>query len=241
MAIVLGDVEFRDFEIPNNVQYGVSQRLAVHRLNGGTRIVEVLGPDASDIRFSGTLSGPDAVQRAMTIEKMSVSGESVNLEWGNRHHRVLIKSLECNYVGPNWIPYDIVCTIAGEEAIGRISRPPADTLDTYLGEVSSLLVETRVSSEKISEFRSLKEMVRQTPGNNDAMSRLAVASDALMSSIEDAILGQDFQRNALNGLPASAGSLSLQSKVAMTSAFTFLVQHYLNRICVALTSAEALP
>jgi len=60
VILVLGPVAFQDFEIPSAINFGGRQRLAVHQLTNGRRVVDTMGPDASEIGFSGVFSGPDA-------------------------------------------------------------------------------------------------------------------------------------------------------------------------------------
>ena len=50
-AYSLGSVSFRSFEVPATINVGGAQRLAVHRLLGGIRVIDALGRDDSDISF----------------------------------------------------------------------------------------------------------------------------------------------------------------------------------------------
>ena len=65
---MLGPVVFRDFEVPERINLGGRQRLAVHMLPGGGRVVDAMGPDDAPIRWSGTFSGVDAAERVRMLE-----------------------------------------------------------------------------------------------------------------------------------------------------------------------------
>jgi hypothetical protein len=107
--IQLGSIELRDFEIPQSVRFGGRQRLAVHALAGGRRIVERLGPDDDDIQFRGIFSGPAAETRACAFDNLRLSGEIVWLSWESFRRRVIVKSFVANYHSPWWITYQVSC------------------------------------------------------------------------------------------------------------------------------------
>jgi hypothetical protein len=53
IVLVLGPVAFSDFEDPERIRFGGAQRLAVHKLPGGARVIDALGPDDTEIGWSG--------------------------------------------------------------------------------------------------------------------------------------------------------------------------------------------
>jgi hypothetical protein len=57
IILTLGGVPFQDFEVPEQIRFGGAQRLAVHELIGGGRVVDAPGDDAGEISFSGIFSG----------------------------------------------------------------------------------------------------------------------------------------------------------------------------------------
>ena len=61
VTLLLGPVAFQDFEVPCGVNFGGRQRLALHRLPGGSRVIDALGRDDAQISFSGIFSGSDAL------------------------------------------------------------------------------------------------------------------------------------------------------------------------------------
>lgn len=74
IALLLGPIAFQEFEVPSGVNFGGRQRLAVHRLPTGLRIVDTLGRDDADICFAGIFTGSDATLRARSIDEMRVAG-----------------------------------------------------------------------------------------------------------------------------------------------------------------------
>lgn len=106
-SVTLGGVAFRDFEIPEAIVFGGTQRMAVHQPVGGGRIIDVLGAEAETIRFSGTFSGPDAEVRAQLLDITRVAGATLPLAWSGFAFSVVIGSFVAVYQKPWWIPFEI--------------------------------------------------------------------------------------------------------------------------------------
>ncbi len=107
VAVTLGGVAFRDFEVPAEILFGGSQRLAVHQPVGGGRVVDVLGSAADEIRFGGTFSGPDAELRAQMLDVALNIGATLPLAWGGFAYSVVITAFTASYQKPWWIPFQI--------------------------------------------------------------------------------------------------------------------------------------
>ena len=116
IALLLGPVGFQAFEVPSSIGFGGSQRLAVHRLAGGGRVIDLLGPDNRDIRFAGTFSGTDATLRARTLDGLRTAGVPLPLTWDVFFYTVVIRQFEADYQNGWWIPYRLVCTVLRDEA-----------------------------------------------------------------------------------------------------------------------------
>jgi hypothetical protein len=115
-SLTLGPVAFAGFELPSSITVGGRQRLAVHRLPGGLRIIDALGPDPADINFSGIFTGPDAADRARLLDVLRVAGETLPLAWDAFIYTVIVESFEADYRSPWWVPYRLSCTVLRDEA-----------------------------------------------------------------------------------------------------------------------------
>ncbi|MDR3718392.1 MAG: hypothetical protein P4K98_06290 [Bryobacteraceae bacterium] len=114
-SLLLGTVEFRDFEVPERVSWGGRQRLSVHRLPGGGRVIDALGRDDADISWSGVFTGEDATARVRQMDLMRISGAAWPLTWDWFYYTVVISKFEVEYQSQNWIPYRVVCTVVRDE------------------------------------------------------------------------------------------------------------------------------
>ena len=116
VALLLGPVAFRDFEVPAGIVFGGGQRLAVHRLVGGGRVIDTLGRDDGEIAFSGIFSGSDATLRARLVDELRAAGAILPLTWDVFFYSVVIARFEANYENAAWIPYRLTCTVLRDEA-----------------------------------------------------------------------------------------------------------------------------
>lgn len=122
--IVLGPVIFSGFEVPEQVSLGGRQLLAVHRLVGGGRVVDALGPDEADIGWSGILSGEGAAERLRVLESLRRGGEAIGLSWAGYRYTVVVRELLARIMGPCWVPYRVKCAVLGEGDLGGLEAPP---------------------------------------------------------------------------------------------------------------------
>jgi hypothetical protein len=133
IALILGPVVFQDFEATAGIRFGGEQRLAVHKLLGGNRIIDALGRDDSEIVLSGVFSGGDATLRARTLDELRVFGTVLPLTWDVFYFSVVIRNFEVDYRNPFWVPYRLCCTVLRDEA-GAI-------IDTALSLATSVLAD----------------------------------------------------------------------------------------------------
>jgi len=117
MGLVLGGVTFADFEVPSSITFGGNQSVVVHRLQGGARVVDALGPDDADIRWSGIISGGDATVRAQMLDQLRIAGTEVPLTWDSFFYSVVITELHFSFNNCWWIPYEIRCLVADDPGI----------------------------------------------------------------------------------------------------------------------------
>ena len=122
--IALGPVVFGGFEVPERVSLGGKQLLAVHRLVGGGRVVDAMGADDADVRWSGILTGPDAPERLRVLEGLRRGGEAIGLAWSGYRYTVVVRALEARVMGPNWVPYRITCAVLAEGDAGGLEALP---------------------------------------------------------------------------------------------------------------------
>ena len=110
-TVTLGLLTLEAFEIPATITFGGTQRLAVHELPGGGRVIDVLGGTDADITFGGIISGSGADTRAQLLDAMRIGGTSMPLSWGEQYFVVIISEASFEYRKPWWIPYRLRCVV----------------------------------------------------------------------------------------------------------------------------------
>jgi hypothetical protein len=119
----LGPISFQAFELPGSISWGGAQQLAIHRLPGGTRIIDAMGRDDADIMWSGVFTGPDAAARARLLDLMRSEGNCWSLTWDSFFYSVIVARFEADQQRPNWIPYKISCCVLRDEAAALLEMP----------------------------------------------------------------------------------------------------------------------
>lgn len=115
VSLLLGAVQFADFEIPDKINFGGRQQLVVHKLPGGARIINPMGSDNDDISWSGRFRGSNAELRARLVDTMRSSGSQTILTWSSFFYTVIIKSFKGDFMQQYEIPYSIECTVVADE------------------------------------------------------------------------------------------------------------------------------
>ncbi|CAH2606515.1 conserved protein of unknown function (plasmid) [Rhodovastum atsumiense] len=113
-AVMLGDFTFQDYEVPERICWPRQQQLVVHRLPGGNRVIDAMGPDPGEIAWSGFMLGPDASDRARELSWMCDAGDAVPLSWGDHVYTVVIGTFVPDE-GFHRVDYRITCTVLQEE------------------------------------------------------------------------------------------------------------------------------
>lgn len=152
VTLTLGGVVFADFEIPESISSGGGQMLAVHKLPGGSRVIDALGPDDADIGWSGRFRGSGAEERALLLDFMRRQGQQVLLSYSLHLYQVVIRDFRADFqYGGLEIPYSITCAVVldltqalASAAVGFVESLASD-LVSALG-LSSLIPNSAVNS-----------------------------------------------------------------------------------------------
>ena len=146
--VILGPIALQGFEVPESITIGGAQRLAIHRLPGGARVIDALGPDDAEVTWSGIVTGPDAVFRIRILDTLRRSGRPVPLAWDAHAYTVLVSNFEADTANPYWMPYRIACTVLQDDtavplgltdALAAFLSPNLALLDDQLAAIAPAL------------------------------------------------------------------------------------------------------
>lgn len=114
VVVRLGDFVFGAYEVPREIPFGGTQRLAVHELVGGARVVDALGRSDDDLSWSGLFLGKDALDRARYLDSLRIEGKALRLTWSKFSYQVVIASLKCSFQRVYKLPYAITCKVVAD-------------------------------------------------------------------------------------------------------------------------------
>jgi hypothetical protein len=237
--IQIGPICLQGFEIPSSVRFGGRYRLAVHKLSGGRRIVQRLGPDDGEVAFQGTFSGGDAEARVRAFDNLRMSGEIVWLNWESFRRQVVVKAFVADYHSPWWIPYKVSCVVVHQA--GAVASP-VSTLSTMisadLGQALSAVAGSAISLTSLQT--TLSEPNALTPGTSDQMLAVAAVGAALddinsQITLQSAQLVSPVRTNAAPGCFGQTLAATVNSAKLLAAAV--IAGSYVRRIGVNINGA----
>ena len=123
-TLVLGGIVFSNaaYMPPERMPFGGKQALKIHKLPGGSRVFDVLGPDEHDIKFSGLIFANDATATAQSLDALRASGEAVSLVFGGMFRFVIVEDFQADIRRfPQWVEYSVTCVVASNPALGSLA------------------------------------------------------------------------------------------------------------------------
>lgn len=122
-VLVLAGVAFTDYSTPDTLPIGGKQAMAVHKLPGGTRVIDTLGPDENQISWSGTLFDNNAYDMALQLDGLRAAGAEVNLQFAGQSRQVVIEQFTYTIRRlPIWLEYSVTCTVASNPMLGVLGN-----------------------------------------------------------------------------------------------------------------------
>ena len=219
--LVLGDFTFAGFEIPASLEGGGKQRLVVHELVGGTRIVDAMGRSEAPLAWSGYMRGAGAIRRAQYLDYLRAKGAQLTLTWSQYRYQVVIESFTWNYSKFYELTYQISCTVVADQTTTPTSVP-ATPIDIAMSS-DNLVANTLVATVGDSQLTQLMGTLNTAIGNVLTFVNLTQSAIALikqpMQSVQArvaALLG--LADASISQVPGFAGvSAGLQAAVLATS------------------------
>lgn len=122
------DFYFTSFEVPQDIPMGGRQMLATHKLVGGRRIVDAMGPDDKPLQWSGIMLGKSAQSRTRYLDYLRKTGVKCTLSWSEYIYTIVVESFDADFQRTYKIPYKISCLVVADqtEPINVVPRPSLD-------------------------------------------------------------------------------------------------------------------
>ena len=205
MGVLLGSVYLDGFEVSARIRFGGSQKLIVHKLPGGARVIDAMGPDDDVITWHGILSGNDATDRARALDAIRSAGLALPLSWDVYSATVIVSALKIEFHNSWWIPYQIACTVLTTDPFLNEDVSGAGILAGVLadlGQASSI----PDAGLALSAVRAAGQAVAGSQPYATALNALRSARVTVTTSIANAEAGM--AATDITSLVSAAGSLA---------------------------------
>ncbi len=128
-VLSLAGITFDDYSTPEEMMGGGNQAMVVHKLPGGARVIDTLGPDDANIVWSGFFFGANAYANALALDGIRAAGQVVPLTWGGQFRSVIVDNFIYRVKRmPNWVKYAISCTVYRNPMQGNLT-PSTSSVD----------------------------------------------------------------------------------------------------------------
>jgi hypothetical protein len=116
---------------------GGNQAMVVHKLPGGSRVIDTLGPDEADVVWRGQFYGNNAYSTALALDAMRAAGQVVSLTWGGQFRSVIVSNFIYRVRRmPVWVEYSIVCTVYQNPSLGVLGAATGGLDSLILADLS---------------------------------------------------------------------------------------------------------
>ncbi len=224
-SLLLGPVLFDSFELPERIVWGGRQRLSVHLLPGGTRIIDAMGRDDAVITWSGVFSGSEGVARARLLDVLRSEGGVWPLTWDTFFYSVVIAEFRAEFTRVNWIPYCVTCTVLRDE-LEQLAEDALDLTANLLGDLAAAASNGLDVSAPLTALSANGATTSGTATNAAAGETLS----ASLASTDPGIL-------ATPATPTDTASLLQAADTSGQAAQTALARGYLQRAQANLLNA----
>lgn len=184
-TVTIGGISLSEWEIPEKINFGGRQEHTVHKLIGGNRVVDAMGPDPDDIKWSGRFRGPTALQRANALDALRSAGAELPLIYLNKFMTVLISEFRADAERPYEIPYSITCTVVADNVNGALSSIVSG-LDAIVGAALTVAAAFTAGGTSSSEISTAAAVTSVSTAVSNAGS-LQDASAATLQSVSSTV------------------------------------------------------
>lgn len=132
-TLTLAGIAFDDFSAPAEMMGGGKQQMVIHKLPGGSRVIDTLGPDEANVVWSGFFFGNNAYSTALALDGIRAAGQVVPLVWGGQFRSVIVENFIYKVRKfPMWVNYEISCVV--------YQNPMQGILGAAFGSIDTLIL-----------------------------------------------------------------------------------------------------
>lgn len=160
-------------ELPEKLNLGGEQTLAVRQFPGGGVDIQTLGAIDDEIKWSGIFWFESALDRALILDTMRTNGYPLDLTLGTIARKVVISKFTYDYMNDYYIPYSITLQPYNPYGLNGTYNGVDETSGTTASTASSTTATTTASVTATTATPQTQKNYTFTSG--DTLWKLAVA------------------------------------------------------------------
>lgn len=197
--LTLGSFEFQGFEVPESIKISAKQQVAVHKLVGGKRVVDVLGTDFENLTWTGWMVGTSAPDRTKAIEDMRDAGMPVTFTLEDYSFSVVITGFSSDFQHTYRRPYSIELTIIARQ-------DSVSALDALTGSLDALINSDIGEALGLSSIINVQAVTDAVTAVQTAVSQVQDIANATVSAVQTIIRPIIAAQKIVNATIAQANS-----------------------------------
>ena len=266
--LAIGTLILQGHEVPGRITIGGAQAVTIHKLPGGGRIIDAMGADDGSIAWRGLFMGPDAAQRARSLDAMRIQGTPQILSFGDYTFNVVVIHFEYDYqqcgsiinyrvkteriptpssltTGVSSLDFVLQDDLGASQTLLTTAAAAALTYATLAGKsdaasitASAFNLTTIAAGISITATTAAAATPSTLPGNGIVQARLQTAGAALQSGIQSFAVST----TSLSSVELSlSNSQTLAMSTAQAASLAALVQAgaYIDRTRANIASSSA--
>lgn len=111
LPVEVGGILLESAEVPQTISGGGAQAGNMHKLVGGIRIFDAMGPDHADISFNGIFQGDLAQIKVFALNEMRILGNPVLFTYGDFIYYAIIRNFSFESLPATKTKYSITLEI----------------------------------------------------------------------------------------------------------------------------------
>jgi hypothetical protein len=148
--LTLAGFQFDGYSTPDRMRAGGKQQMVIHKLPGGARTIDTLGPDEDNISWSGEFFGNSSLTNALLLDGMRASGQVLPLTFAGQFRSVVIETFTFEIRRyPVWVAYTISCAVYQNPSNGATTGVTS-SMDTLVSGDMSDAASAAASPEAIA-------------------------------------------------------------------------------------------
>ena len=238
--LIIGTMILQDYEVPSHITVGGSQAVTVHKLPGGGRIIDAMGPDDGVVAWHGLFVGSGAAQRARNLDVMRIQGMPQVLSFGDYTFNVVVVHCEYDYQERGAIiKYRIRTEIVPNSSYLTTTSSDIDAaLQDDLNASQTLITASAAAASTYASLVGKADAVRLTASAYNLTTVATGISSAVAAAAATPSSSFDFGEDAQADLQ-SVGMMLQDSIHALSPPSTTSLESLTTAPALALATAEA--